>query len=293
MSAKLCRRSQLMRSSPGVCGPRSIRRAKRGRLRRHLEHALDVVRVARHPAAARLDHQVGGLQAVEARLDLGFGRLHYRRAAALLVAARDRRVEREGIAVRHCVLLLVERAENAGLEKESVLVIGLPAVLPRTTARQAPLRYDSALRMSYLVGIDIGGTFTDCAIVDRAGKLLTTNSLDAGGFLARHAGRARRGRAGARPRARALLPRHRVPFARHHGRHEHHHPEARRQVGLITTKGHEDAIHIMRGSRGYGGRDIRKVVHFPETSKPQPIVPKRLIRGVSERSIASARSSFR
>jgi N-methylhydantoinase A len=39
----------------------------------------------------------------------------------------------------------------------------------------------------------------------------------------------------------------------------------------------------MRGSRGYGGRDIRKVVHFPETSKPAPIVPKRLIRGVSER----------
>ena len=28
--------------------------------------------------------------------------------------------------------------------------------------------------MSYLVGIDIGGTFTDCAIVDGAGRLLTT-----------------------------------------------------------------------------------------------------------------------
>ena len=55
------------------------------------------------------------------------------------------------------------------------------------------------------------------------------------------------------------------------------------KVGLITTRGHEDAIHIMRGSRGYSGRDIRKVVHFPETSKPAPIVPKRLIRGVSER----------
>ena len=39
----------------------------------------------------------------------------------------------------------------------------------------------------------------------------------------------------------------------------------------------------MRGSRGYGGRDIRKVVHFPETAKPTPIVPKRLIRGISER----------
>ena len=55
------------------------------------------------------------------------------------------------------------------------------------------------------------------------------------------------------------------------------------RVGLITTRGHEDAIHIMRGSRGYSGRDIRKVVHFPETSKPVPIVPKRLIRGISER----------
>src|SRR5687767_7892369 len=55
------------------------------------------------------------------------------------------------------------------------------------------------------------------------------------------------------------------------------------RVGLITTRGHEDAIHIMRGSRGSNGRDIRKVVHFPETSKPAPIVPKRLIRGVSER----------
>ena len=28
--------------------------------------------------------------------------------------------------------------------------------------------------MSYLVGIDIGGTFTDCAIVDGRGRLLTT-----------------------------------------------------------------------------------------------------------------------
>jgi N-methylhydantoinase A len=55
------------------------------------------------------------------------------------------------------------------------------------------------------------------------------------------------------------------------------------RVGLITTKGHEDAIHIMRGSRGVTSRDIAKVVHFPESQKPDPIVPKRLIQGVSER----------
>ena len=55
------------------------------------------------------------------------------------------------------------------------------------------------------------------------------------------------------------------------------------KVGLITTKGHNDVIHIMRGSRGLTGRDIRLVVHIPESSKPDPIVPKYLIEGVSER----------
>jgi len=55
------------------------------------------------------------------------------------------------------------------------------------------------------------------------------------------------------------------------------------KVGLITTRGHEDAIHIMRGSRGVSSRDIAKVVHFPSSQKPSPIVPKRLIEGVSER----------
>src|SRR4030095_7711430 len=55
------------------------------------------------------------------------------------------------------------------------------------------------------------------------------------------------------------------------------------KVGLITTRGHEDAIHIMRGSPACAGLATRKGVHFPETSKPAPIVPKRLIRGVSER----------
>src|ERR671914_839590 len=138
--------------------------------------------------------------------------------------------------------------------------------------------------MSYLVGIDIGGTFTDCAIVDRAGKLLTTKvpstpaDFSRGMMDALGAG------------AQALgLPLERfctdIAFLSHGttvGTNTIIQKKGAK-VGLITTKGHEDAIHIMRGSRGYGGRDIRQVVHFPETSKPAPIVPKGLIRGVSER----------
>ena len=46
------------------------------------------------------------------------------------------------------------------------------------------------------------------------------------------------------------------------------------------------------GARGYGGRDIRKVVHFLETSKPAPIAPKRLIRAVAERANALEKSLY-
>src|SRR5687768_4593317 len=138
--------------------------------------------------------------------------------------------------------------------------------------------------MSYLVGVDIGGTFTDCAIVDRAGRLLTTKVPSTPADFAR--GMMDALDSGARGLGLTL-----GDFCRDIGFLSHGTTVGTNtiiqkkgaKVGLITTRGHEDAIHIMRGSRGYAGRDIRKVVHFPETSKPAPIVPKRLIRGVSER----------
>ena len=138
--------------------------------------------------------------------------------------------------------------------------------------------------MSYLVGIDIGGTFTDCAIVDRAGRLLTTKVPSTPPDFAR--GMMDALGAGAQALGISLDDFCRDIAFLSHGTTVGTNTIIQKRgakVGLITTKGHEDAIHIMRGSRGYGGRDIRKVVHFPETSKPAPIVPKKLIRGVSER----------
>jgi N-methylhydantoinase A len=138
--------------------------------------------------------------------------------------------------------------------------------------------------MTYLVGIDIGGTFTDCAIVDGAGKLLTTKVPSTPQDFSR--GMMDALGAGAQALGLSLDAFCRDISFLSHGTTVGTNTIIQKRgakVGLITTKGHEDAIHIMRGSRGYAGRDIRKVVHFPETSKPAPIVPKRLIRGVSER----------
>jgi N-methylhydantoinase A len=138
--------------------------------------------------------------------------------------------------------------------------------------------------MPYLVGIDIGGTFTDCAIVDRAGRLLTAKVPSTPEDFSR--GMMDALGVGAKSLGLSLDDFCRDIAFLSHGTTVGTNTIIQKKgarVGLITTRGHEDAIHIMRGSRGYGGRDIRKVVHFPETQKPAPIVPKRLIRGVSER----------
>jgi N-methylhydantoinase A len=136
----------------------------------------------------------------------------------------------------------------------------------------------------FLVGVDIGGTFTDCVVLDRSGRITATKSSStphdfAEGMLA--AMRVAAERLGfsfeAFCREVAVLT---------HGTTVGTNALIQRKgakVGLITTRGHEDAIHIMRGSRGVSSRDIAKVVHFPSSQKPVPIVPKRLIEGVSER----------
>src|SRR3954466_11068953 len=138
--------------------------------------------------------------------------------------------------------------------------------------------------MAYLVGIDIGGTFTAGAIVDRAGRLLTTKVPSTPPDFSR--GMMDALDAGAKALGLGMDEFCRDIAFLSHGTTVGTNTIIQKRgakVGLITTRGHEDAIHIMRGSRGYNGRNIRKVVHFPETSKPAPIVPKRLIRGVSER----------
>ena len=120
-----------------------------------------------------------------------------------------------------------------------------------------------------LVGVDIGGTFTDCVVLDRAGRITATKASSTPRDFAE-------GMLAAMRVAAERLGLSFEQFCREvavltHGTTVGTNTLIQRKgarVGLITTRGHEDAIHIMRGSRGVSSRDIAKVVHFPSSQKP-------------------------
>ena len=138
--------------------------------------------------------------------------------------------------------------------------------------------------MTLRVGIDIGGTFTDCVVVDAdgrrsVGKSLTTHGALADGVLAAlevnasERGLTRRGLLeqcsllvhGTTVATNALLTR------------------TGARTGLITTAGHEDALIIGKIFAKRAGLGEREIVHSTRLSKPEPIVPPELIEGVRER----------
>ena len=141
-----------------------------------------------------------------------------------------------------------------------------------------------ATTSGFLCGLDIGGTFTDCVLIDSSGKITISKSSSTPedfsiGVVNAISGAAKKLNLslevllgsidglihGTTVGTNAIIQRKGA------------------KVGLITTKGHNDVIHIMRGSRGLSAQDIKLIVHIPESTKPDPIVPKKLIRGVSER----------
>jgi len=136
----------------------------------------------------------------------------------------------------------------------------------------------------FICGIDTGGTFTDCVVVDGDGRIVTAKApstpedfsqgvLDSLALAAERLGLS----------SEALLRRTaRLALGTTVGTNTLLQRRGAR-VGLITTKGHRDVIHIMRGARGVPGLASEKVLHFPESNKPDPLVPKTLIAEVSER----------
>src|SRR5436309_8669353 len=142
-----------------------------------------------------------------------------------------------------------------------------------------------AMTGDFICGIDTGGTFTDCVVVDGDGRIVTAKApstpedCSQGGRAPLRLAAERLGRS-----TEALLRRTaRLALGTTVGTNALLRRRGAR-VGLITTKGHRDVIHIMRGARGVPGLASEKVLHFPESNKPDPpLVPKTLIAEVSER----------
>ncbi|MBI4332650.1 MAG: hydantoinase/oxoprolinase family protein [Chloroflexi bacterium] len=135
----------------------------------------------------------------------------------------------------------------------------------------------------YVIGIDTGGTFTDVVAVDRSGRVwidkapttpgdfsrgvidaitklaedigLPLQQLLDGCWMVKH---------GTTVATNALINRHGS------------------KVGLITTRGFEDTTLIMRAIGRVAGLGEEELRHQATAVKPEPIVPRELIRGVSE-----------
>jgi N-methylhydantoinase A len=138
--------------------------------------------------------------------------------------------------------------------------------------------------MAYYVGVDIGGTFTDCVLVDETGQITlakassTPDDFSVGFLDAIDEAARKRGLepAAIYPQIELLL----------HGTTVGTNVLVQMRgakTGLITTRGHRDALITMRSYGRSAGLPIEKLLHVSRHKKPEPIVPPQLIKEVSER----------
>jgi N-methylhydantoinase A len=142
--------------------------------------------------------------------------------------------------------------------------------------------------MDYVVGIDIGGTCTDCVVVDEQGKVTLGKAfstppdfsggiLDAIGVAAEELGMARGDLL-----ASAGLFLHSTTVAENAVL-----DGTLAKAGLVVNRGFEDTLFTMRGGYGrWSGLTEEEKRNPIETDKLPPIVPRELIRGIGERTDA-------
>ena len=138
--------------------------------------------------------------------------------------------------------------------------------------------------MRYRISVDIGGTFTDCVAIDDDGESTVSKSLTTPESLSDGVLGAVRINAEARGIALEELLSSTDRFV--HGTTQATNAILTRtgaKAGLITTRGHEDNLIIGRVYAKMAGLHERELVHSSRLAKPSPIIPRGLIRGVSER----------
>jgi N-methylhydantoinase A len=138
--------------------------------------------------------------------------------------------------------------------------------------------------MKYVVGVDVGGTFTDCVVVDEDGvvfrdKSFTVPSNPGQGMV----NALENVVAGAGLSVSGVLENARAFAIGTTSLTNKLITRGGAKVGFITTRGHEDAIligRIIAKSEGLSEAEKSDVLCW---SKPEPIVARKHIRGVSER----------
>jgi N-methylhydantoinase A len=137
--------------------------------------------------------------------------------------------------------------------------------------------------MQYNIGVDIGGTFTDCVVVDDLGRLTTGKALSTpDDFALGTINAVREVAKSLRVSERDLLGATHLFF---HGSTVGDNTLLTRsgpKTGLITTCGFADTLLMMRGKKTEGLTEAQ-AAHFSAIEKPQPIVPRPLIAEVTER----------
>lgn len=138
--------------------------------------------------------------------------------------------------------------------------------------------------MSYVIGVDTGGTFTDAFAADQSGRIASAKAPStppefARGFLTSLDELAA---------ALDLTPAALLADTQYivHGTTSTLNALVTgdvAQVGFLTTRGHVDSISIMNVEGRYAGLGTDQIQNMPATGKPEPLLPRHRLREIDER----------
>lgn len=138
--------------------------------------------------------------------------------------------------------------------------------------------------MDRLVAVDSGGTFTDCVVLDAAGRVTTAKASSTPADFSEGVVQSVRRAAAAEGLDLGEVLRRTGSFC--HGTTVATNALLTRSgsaVGLVTTRGHEDAIIVGRTIQKAAGLSESELSNLAHLEKAVPVVPRPLIRGVTER----------
>jgi N-methylhydantoinase A len=138
--------------------------------------------------------------------------------------------------------------------------------------------------VTFRIAVDSGGTFTDCVLVDVAGQVYSAKAPSTPGDFSAGVMAATAEAAQASGSTLEAVLGDTELFA--HGTTVATNALLTRtgaRVGMLTTKGHEDAIIIGRTIQKAAGLPDFELTNLARLEKAVPIVPRPLIKGVTER----------